>query len=129
MRKALIAGALLAAALWAGPTLATDEFCGGIAGVQCTDAGEYCQFAPEAQCGAADQSGTCQPKPEVCTEQYDPVCGCDGQTYGNACQAAAAGVSVASAGECGATGEPGKKPKKDKQPKPEKGPKEKETPK
>ena len=29
----------------------------------------------------------------VCTTQYDPVCGCDKRTYGNACQANCAGVS------------------------------------
>ena len=74
-------------------------FCGGIAGVQCPE-GEFCNFPIEAQCGAADQGGTCQAKPEVCTLQYDPVCGCDDKTYGNACAAAGAGVSIAHDGEC-----------------------------
>lgn len=73
--------------------------CGGFAGLVCPD-GQFCNYAPEAICGAADQMGTCTPTPQVCTEQFDPVCGCDDQTYGNACEAAAAGVSVIREGAC-----------------------------
>lgn len=73
--------------------------CGGLLGLSCGE-GEFCNFAPDAFCGAADQTGTCTVVPELCTFQFDPVCGCDDRTYGNACAANAAGVSVASEGEC-----------------------------
>jgi len=36
----------------------------------------------------------------VCTQQYDPVCGCNNKTYGNACMAGAAGIRVVALGEC-----------------------------
>ncbi|KYF91434.1 hypothetical protein BE20_14660 [Sorangium cellulosum] len=84
------------------PVAQPGEMCAGIAGIRCAD-GLYCDFAPEANCGAYDRSGTCEFVPEVCRQDYDPVCGCDGLTYGNDCVAATAGVSVRSLGECGPT--------------------------
>lgn len=80
----------------------TGTACGGLQGLGCA-AGEYCAYTLDAQCGAADQTGTCTVVPEACTMIYSPVCGCDDKTYGNACSAASAGISVASDGECGST--------------------------
>jgi len=72
--------------------------CGGIAGIPCGD-GEYCKH-PDGSCHIADGQGICEPKTEMCTKDYRPVCGCDGKTYGNACTVASAGVSVDHQGEC-----------------------------
>ena len=62
----------------------------------CGDEALYCAKEP----GDCDGEGECRERPELCTADYRPVCGCDGQTYGNACNAAAAGQSVAYEGEC-----------------------------
>jgi len=73
--------------------------CGGIAGLQC-GAQEFCEFQANT-CGAADQSGICAPKPEFCTREFRPVCGCDDKTYANDCERRAAGVALLKEGECG----------------------------
>lgn len=83
------------------PPAAGDERYCGVRGTEPCPEGQFCDFPEDAQCGAADQPGTCQPKPEMCTQQYDAACGCDGQTYGNACSARMAGTDVAHEGACG----------------------------
>ena len=68
--------------------------------LDCASPTEYCQ-RPAAQCGGF---GRCMPRPDACPDVEDPVCGCDGATYGNSCEAAADGVSVAARGSCPSDG-------------------------
>ncbi len=59
---------------------------------------EYCA-KPDGICSAY-LAGTCKERPEMCPPVYSPVCGCDGITYGNSCEASAAGVNIDYSGEC-----------------------------
>lgn len=68
---------------------------------KCKDNGEcdrsqYCQ----KRAGKCEGQGICVVRPQVCPFIFDPVCGCDGMTYSNACVAASNGVNVRSAGPC-----------------------------
>ncbi|MDB5212081.1 MAG: putative protease inhibitor [Myxococcaceae bacterium] len=76
------------------------SFCGGLIGKTCGAAGSYCDYAIAASCGAGDQTGKCEAKPEFCPAVIIPVCGCDGKTYNNSCEANRSGASVAKSGAC-----------------------------
>ena len=39
-------------------------------------------------------------QPGDCTDVFDPMCGCDGVTYSNRCNASESGMQVAYAGRC-----------------------------
>jgi hypothetical protein len=62
--------------------------------------GLFCNFPRSATCGVSDAPGVCAPIPTACADIFLPVCGCDGRSYGNACEAASQQVSVAADGPC-----------------------------
>lgn len=108
MRSLLIAFALLlAGTMSAGAVqvLGPDgkplrlPICGGWPGYECSDS-EWCDYPEIARCGIGDIFGRCKPRPQNCFTLRKPVCGCDGNDYGNSCEAKKAGQDVAYVGKC-----------------------------
>jgi hypothetical protein len=72
--------------------------CGGLRGPRCGP-GQYCEKTPRV-CRLHRSLGVCVVRPRICPRIFRPVCGCDGHTYANACEAASAGASVLHPGKC-----------------------------
>lgn len=72
--------------------------CGGFVGIPCHN-GAFCKF-PQGTCNHADIFGVCTERAQACPANFDPVCGCDGITHGNECEADRAGLSIDHRGAC-----------------------------
>ncbi len=73
--------------------------CGGPGHARCAP-GLFCQ-KDVGVCQRPDAWGVCARKPRFCDFIEDPVCGCNGRTYTNACTASENGANIARKGACG----------------------------
>jgi uncharacterized protein YkwD len=76
--------------------------CGGPTNIACTGDRQICIYEQSENCGIFGETGQCvtRPTPTSCSTLVNEVCGCNGKTYLNACNAAYHGVSVESQGRC-----------------------------
>jgi len=95
----LTAASFYAKVAHATSTSGDAQACGGLAGLTCPS-GQWCDPTPANACGGADLLGTCKDPGFVCSQLYQPVCGCDGTTYSNDCMRVQARVQLAHDGAC-----------------------------
>ncbi len=69
------------------PTCETNQDC---------SRGEWCFL----EAGVCKGTGVCMPRPPLCPKGIVPVCGCDGNDYSSACEAAQGGINVLATGPC-----------------------------
>ncbi len=69
---------------------------GGLKPVGCNNKGEYCKL----KAGTCKGDGLCTKRPQVCTKELNPMCGCDSQDYGNPCLVAFKGQNIQYKGKC-----------------------------
>lgn len=81
-------GVVTSTTLWCDPVACTSN--------DACAPGEYCARPAEDCLGA----GECAPIPAACDSVLEPVCGCDGVTYANACTANGAGTGIYADGPC-----------------------------
>jgi len=95
----LTAASFYAKVAHATSTSGDAQACGGLAGLTCPS-GQWCDPTPANACGGADLLGTCKDPGFACPQLYQPVCGCDGATYGNDCMRVQARAQFAHDGAC-----------------------------
>ena len=95
-RKILIAAVAIVATTLPGEGAGVGSACGGPRGVRC-DPDLFCETEPSS-CGPGNS--TCSRKPQTCTADYNPVCGCNNRTYSNDCERQRSGVSKKHDGAC-----------------------------
>ncbi len=70
-------------------------------GWTCRTARQTHSSATQPSASTVDTTCRTHPQPDcACIQVYEPVCGCDGRTYGNACLARCAGIRQWTPGEC-----------------------------
>jgi len=61
---------------------------------------EYCYFLTGCGTDPSAPAGSCQQRSSNCVDLYSAVCGCDGKSYSNMCNAGSVGVNVERLGSC-----------------------------